>query len=113
MRVEWWHTGGPKGAETAYAEGKGAEIIEWRTVATDDDVIKKGKKNVIESIKDGTAEAVTDSMGVFKVTDTGGGVEGNHIDIFVGEMFHKDVNVMSSKIPDVFNKPTRVGVIKQ
>ncbi len=110
ITIEWFHTGGPQGRDTIFVEGKGAEITEWRSVATDRSIIPKGSKIVIESIKNGAAAAVTDSQGVFQVTDTGGGVEGNHIDIYVGEKTKHEIDVISSQTPDVSN--TRVGITK-
>lgn len=109
---EWWQTGGPKGEDTTFVGGVGADVTEWRTVAVDPSVVgEKGTKIVIESVKNGKASAVTDSKGVFTVTDTGRLVQGNKIDVFVGEKLISEIRTMSSQTPEISN--TRVGVIKQ
>lgn len=106
---EWWQTGGPKGENTTFVEGIGAELAEWRTVAADPNVVT-GSQIVIESIKNGAASSATDSQGVFKVTDTGGRVRDNHLDVFVGEKTAAEIAIISSQTPNVSN--TRVGVIR-
>ncbi len=115
ISIEWLVSGGPDRSDlpgtTKFVEGLGAEVSPWRTVAVDNNVVgPRGTKIVIESVKNGAARSVTDSEGVFTVTDTGGRVRGNHIDIFIGELQLSEVKSISDQTPGVYG--TRVGVIK-
>lgn len=111
LKIEWWVSGGPNGRDTKFVEGIGAEVSPWRTVAADETVVgERGTRIVIESVKNGAAASVTDSQGVFTVTDTGGKVQGNHIDIFVGEKTVTEIKSISNQTPNVYG--TRVGVIR-
>ena len=77
IQIDWFN-GGPNGENTPFTYGIGGRSgtpIAWKTVATSHPDLPQGSKIIIEYYKE---------RGVFTVNDTGGGVKGAHIDVFVG-----------------------------
>ncbi len=81
-----WGKGGPKGRNTHFTYnigGAGGVPAEWKTIAVDRSVIPLGSQVEIEIYKD---------MGPFIAKDTGRGVKGKHIDVFIGHVFIDEAN---------------------
>ena len=96
ITIDWW-AGGPQGKNTPFKYGIGGQYsspVAWETVAAGDPRLPSGTRIVIE---------VYPSR-VFTVTDTGGGVGANHIDIFVGAITLAEADELGAK-------SSRVGIV--
>lgn len=94
-----WSAGGPAGRNTRFTYGvggTGGTPVPWKTVASDPGVVPLGSRLVLEAYR---------SKGEFTANDTGGAINGHHLDVFVGAI----------SIQEAFQLGTvssRVGIIK-
>jgi RHS repeat-associated protein len=74
IMIDWGRSGNGTGY---FKYGVGADVVPWKTVATDVTVIPRGSQICIE---------IYQNRGAFRATDTGGDIQGRHIDVFVNSL---------------------------
>lgn len=73
-----WSQGGPAGRNTAFTYGIGGRNgtpVPWKTVASDPSVVPTNSRVLIEAYQD---------RGEMVANDTGGAIQGHHLDLFIG-----------------------------
>jgi len=87
----------------------GFGISAWHVVAVDPDVIPPGSIIYLDDFKDLTLSNGIKLDGYFVAEDSGGGINGNHIDIFVGTGNDAidEWNLIQNKIPDKIDPDTK------
>ncbi len=83
-----WHKTNLRKQTFSFKYGTGRNVEAWKTVAADPKVLPMGTKIEIEIYKD---------KGTFLVTDTGGSVKGQHIDVFAGAITVEEANKLGKK----------------
>lgn len=94
-----WSAGGPAGRNTRFTYGvggTGGTPVPWKTVASDPSVVPLGSRLVLEAYR---------SKGEFTANDTGGAINGHHLDVFVGAISIQEAFQLGSV-------SSRVGIIK-
>ncbi len=77
ITIDWNH-GGPNGRNTAFTYGIGGSNgnpVPWKTVASDPSVVPTNSRVLIEAYQD---------KGEMVANDTGGAINGPHLDLFIG-----------------------------
>ena len=72
-----WNRSNKNTGDWYFTFGLGADVKPWKTVASDPSVIARGSQICIE---------IYANRGTFRVTDTGGRVKEQHIDVFVNSL---------------------------